>query len=109
MLTMKELLEVRNKMADSFVKVADRATEPYLNNPRLDAFKAGVEEPSKHPTILKYQAGFYTSQTVSENMRTFMDLSKKLNYKVAQIATQYEERAAVKMVFWNNKRMVLTQ
>ncbi len=82
-------MDIRNKITDAYVKSPIRSNEAYVNNSKLASGKTGVEEPSKHPTVLRYQTGYFNAQTAIEAMRMFKDLSVKLNIKFMSIATEY--------------------
>lgn len=103
--TIREQLDIRNKMTEAYSRNHQLTSEPYANNSKLAAFKLAAEEPSKHPTVLKYQNGYYNAQVVMENMRLFKDLSTKLNARFALIAGQYEERKIEEIHFWQRKKV----
>ena len=66
--TLKDLLDVRTKMTDTYNKsFSDNSSRnnQYLNNKAVDSSKTGVTEISKHPAVLKYQMGFF-NQASSE-------------------------------------------
>lgn len=62
--TIREQLDVRNRMTEAYNRNHQPSNEPYAGNPKLAAFKLAAEEPSKHPTVLKYQNGYYNAQIV---------------------------------------------
>ena len=64
-----------------------------MNNRKLEQYKLGISEVSKHPAVLKYQMGFYNQASAEEAMRLFNDLSKKINHKMVWlVADKHETR-----------------
>jgi hypothetical protein len=49
-------------MTDTYSKnytESSNRNDVYLNNRKLEQYKIGISEVSKHPAVLKYQVGFY--------------------------------------------------
>ena len=91
--TLRELLEVRAKMTELYLKssAGDLTNNEKYGSKKLGGFKTGITEASKHPAVLRYQVGFYNEASAEEARRLFSTLGSKINHKlVGMTAERYE-------------------
>lgn len=96
------------KFQESFNPNTKIEKKEFYVSPAMDQFKVKINEVSKSTTVLRYQHGYYSNQTVVEFKRMLTNLSDKLSNKFGQYCHDYHERATEYSTFWNSLRSAIS-